>query len=203
MSTAFDVASRNIAAGNSQPGDYEAVRSVLHASVRALGVHDAEEVVQDVMLKFLDPIHAVQLDPMKNPGAYLLTAVRWAAVDQRRREQRERSHVTYDALESDRFAAQGTTSAGSPTLTDDEAADLLVANENADWVRRALAACRQNGDQTAYRVVVAILDEIQTTGDMPSRRAVAAKLGLSHPTVGKALKRFEAYLTDDATDRAR
>jgi hypothetical protein len=38
---------------------------------------------------------------------------------------------------------------------------------------------------------------------MPSQRAVAAKLGLSHPTVGKALKRFEGYLTDDATDRAR
>ena len=130
----------------------------------------------------------------------MLTAVRWAAVDQRRREQRERSHVTYDALESDRFALQGSTSLGSTTLTDDQAAELLVANENADWVRRALAACRENGDQTAYRAVVTILDEIQMTGAMPSQRAVAAKLGVSHPTVGKALKRFEAYLTDDATD---
>ena len=200
MSTAFDVAARNMAAGNTQPGDYEAVRSALYASVRALGVHDAEEVVQDVMLKFLDSNHAVELDPEKNPGAYLLTAVRWAAVDQRRREQRERSHVTYDALESDRFVLQGSTSLGSTTLTDDQAAELLVANENADWVRRALAACRENGDQTAYRAVVTILDEIQMTGAMPSQRAVAAKLGVSHPTVGKALKRFEAYLTDDATD---
>ena len=52
----------------------------------------------------------------------------------------------------------------------------------------------------AYRVVVAILDEIQTTGDVPSQRAVGAKLGLSHPAVGKALKRFETYLTDDARE---
>jgi DNA-binding transcriptional regulator YhcF (GntR family) len=51
--------------------------------------------------------------------------------------------------------------------------------------------------------VVAVLDEIQTTGAMPSQRAMAAKLGVSHPTVGKALKRFEAYLTDDAIGRAR
>jgi DNA-directed RNA polymerase specialized sigma24 family protein len=203
MSTAFDVAARNIAAGHVNAGDYDAVRSVLNASVRALGVHDAEEVVQDVLLKFLDPVHAVELDPEKNPGAYLLTAVRWAAVDQRRKEQRERSHVTYDALDSDRFADRGIASAGSPALSDDEAADLLVANENADWVRRVLAACRQNGDQMAYRVVVAILDEIQTTGAMPSQRAVATKLGLSHPTVGKALRRFETYLADDASDQAR
>ena len=202
MSTAFDVAARNIAAGTAQTGDYDVVRTVLYASVRALGVHDAEEVVQDVMYRFLDPLHADQLDPLKNPGSYLLTAVRWAAVDQRRKEQRDRSLVTYDELESDRFAAHGTTSAGSP-LTDDEAADLLVANENADWVRRTLAACRENDDQTAYRVVVAILDEIQMTGAMPSQRAVAAKLGISHPTVGKALTRFEAYLSHDATDRAR
>jgi DNA-directed RNA polymerase specialized sigma24 family protein len=201
MSNTFGQAAKNIAAGNAQPGDYEVVRSVLHGSVRALGVHDAEEVVQDVMLKFLDPIQTGRLDPERNPGAYMLTAARWAAADQRRRELRERSHVIQSSLEPDDFATLAPPSAAPPTLTDDEAADLLVANENADWVRRALAACRQRGDQTAYRVVVAILDEIQTTGDVPSQRAVGAKLGLSHPAVGKALKRFETYLTDDARER--
>jgi hypothetical protein len=73
-------------------------------------------------------------------------------------------------------------------------------NPSGYLVRIALSTAHEAGDTTLVRVVTYLLDEIEQTGGVPSNRAAAEALGLSHTGVANALRRYRDLI--DHTGRS-
>jgi len=71
---------------------------LLHFARRRVGAQEAEDVVQDAYLHFLQRSSA---EPIENPRAYLFQVTANAAIDQLRRSKVRTSHQTDDAIELD------------------------------------------------------------------------------------------------------
>jgi len=145
---------------------------------------DLDDMVSEVMLRFLRLKEEGRLDASQQPASYLLRLAQWVALDFLRvRARHQRGEVL---LEPDLIL--------EPAGTDDEVAAAIDRAATAHLVRGALERARSAGDVTAFRVATCLLDEAERSGVRPSNRRVAEQLGLSHTGVAKALLRFRSYL---------
>lgn len=145
--------------------------------------HDSEEIATEVILRIFRATQSGRLTLVGDPTAYFIAVARNVVAD-RMRQTAKRREVPFSALESTDWEDSDHNAIGS----------FIEQDAAADVIRRALAAARADGDDTAYRVITFILDETERTGRLPSNRDVARRLGLSHTGVAKALNRFKRAL---------
>jgi len=84
---------------------------LLHFARRRVGTQEAEDVVQDACLHFLQRSSA---EPINNPRAYLFRVTANTAIDQLRRSKTRRSHQTDDDIELN--SLDGARDCGTATL---------------------------------------------------------------------------------------
>lgn len=156
------------------------------ASVRArfprLPARDREEIAADAVSTLFEALTAGR--PIDNPGAWLMGVARNMSID--RTQRLVRTTPTEDVQDD----GEGDTGAAA----------LLDALAQKDWIWSALRLAREEGDTTAFRVVVSWLDINECDGKPPSSRAVGARAEVSHQAVLDALKRFGGYLDRTAED---
>jgi len=191
----FDEAVLRLSHGGNSPSTQE-VQVLLTWLVAVLGRRftvlpetDLEEISLDAIVTFGDAARRGKVDASRNPGGYLLRIALNAAVDRLRRVRRVAPVDPADLV-----------GIADEYLTDDEVVARLDAGADARRVRRALSTAHRAGDTTIVRVVTYLLDEIQQTGKIPSNRAAAQALGLSHTGVANALRRYRDLI--DHTGRS-
>ncbi|MDD7939294.1 sigma factor [Actinomycetospora lutea] len=147
---------------------------------------DARDIAADAVVGVLRKVAEARVDPEQVPG-YLMTAVRHGGIDHIKSARHGREFTVSPEHLPEKFA-------------DAEVVAKLERRATVDLVRSALSAVRRSGDATAFRVATCLLDQIETTGDVPSNRRVAELCGLSHTGVAKALERFRAHLRESSGD---
>jgi hypothetical protein len=156
------------------------------ASVRArfprLPARDREEIAADAISTLFEALTAGRT--IDNPGAWLLGVARNMAIDST--QSLLRATPTEDVQDDGE--------------TETNAAALLEALGQNDWIWSALRLAREEGDTTVFRVVVSWLDINECDGKPPSSRAVGDRAEVSHQGVLDALKRFGRYLDRTAED---
>jgi DNA-directed RNA polymerase specialized sigma24 family protein len=168
-----------------QPDD-DALRATLSGLTRFVrrafpGV-DADDVVQMVMIRLWALGGGLERRQIDSPWGYLVGACRYAALDVLKARKRladvhnQLSTSQPDALDADAIAA------------------LLDRDATHDQVSRAFRAAIAAGDDATVPVITVWLDLADELGRAPSLREVEPVAGVSHVTVGAALKRFRAYL---------
>jgi DNA-directed RNA polymerase specialized sigma24 family protein len=89
----------------------------------------------------------------------------------------------------------------APMMSDEAAAAAFSGSATSMDIKRFMRQLADEGDQSAYKVLSYLLDEIQQTGRTPTSREIGAKVGLSHTGVAKALQRirtrFQSFYNDD------
>jgi DNA-directed RNA polymerase specialized sigma24 family protein len=89
----------------------------------------------------------------------------------------------------------------APIMSDDAAAAAFDSSATASDIKLFMRQLADDGDESAYKVLSCLLDEIQLTGRAATSREIGAKVGLSHTGVAKALQRirsrFQAFYIDD------
>lgn len=169
----------------------EQYTSVLAFTRRVVGRYvppeELDDLVGEVMLRWLAAVRAGRIDLLDRPAGYLVTIARNAAIDSLR-SNRRRTLADAASLSPDLEEL------ASHAVSEDDVAMIVEHRATAASVRHALSACRRSGDTTAYRVAIHLLDHAERTGSLPSARETGAALGLSHTGVAKALKRLRPYL---------
>jgi DNA-directed RNA polymerase specialized sigma24 family protein len=89
----------------------------------------------------------------------------------------------------------------APIMSDDAAAAAFNGSATSIDIKLFMRQLADDDDESAYKVLSYLLDEIQQTGRTPTSREIGAKVGLSHTGVAKALQRirsrFLAFYIDD------
>jgi DNA-directed RNA polymerase specialized sigma24 family protein len=192
---AFDEAVLKLVHGESSPSTQEVqalltwLAAVLRRRFTDLPETDLEEISLDAIVKFEDGARKGKVDASRNPSGYLVRIALNAAVDRLRKVRRVALVDPADLV-----------GMAGDYVTDDEIVARLDARADARLVRRALSTAHKAGDTTLVRVVTHLLDEIQQTGEIPSNRAAAEALGLSHTGVANALRRYRDLI--DHTGRS-
>ncbi|GAA4713439.1 hypothetical protein GCM10023215_65500 [Pseudonocardia yuanmonensis] len=149
---------------------------VLQAALTTgLSRHDAEEVLQQTFTKLVTNSHQIE-DPSRL-RSWLVTTVRREAWDLRRRQGRE---LLVDAE---------TIELASPP-SDESVATAFDRRATAAEVRRIMARLASSKDETAFKVLTYLLDELEKGGSYPSQREIGEAVGISHAAVAKALARI-------------
>ena len=143
-----------------------------------LPASDAAEIASESLARLLVVNQEGRLDPARSPAPYLTRIAHNLAVSAMRRPT-----ATNAELDEAQHA-----------LADDEIAALLDARASSEMIRGALVQAVRVGDHVLVRVVRVWLELAESQGSAPASREVAERLGLSHTTVGEALKRLEKYL---------
>jgi len=147
-----------------------------------------EDIATDAIARVLTGARTGSIKPDGNPGGYLIRTAQNLAIDRMRATQRE------ELVEPSRMPERISDDAAAAAIESAAVADVGVAAGPADEIRRGLAKAAARGDDTACRVVAYLLDEVQTTGQMPTNREAGEELDLSHTAVSDALRRFRSYL---------
>jgi DNA-directed RNA polymerase specialized sigma24 family protein len=156
-----------------------AVEEVLTLWLRRRGLTDQEreEVVNDAVMRLIDMAGRGRLDPGRPAGALLRVIADHLAIDALRRRART-SGTPFDE------AVHG-------GAVDDESLSALLDRSAASAdVRRALRACADEGRHELVRVITNWIALAAATGDAPTTREVAERVGVSHMTVQRALTAF-------------
>ncbi len=151
---------------------------------------DIEDISSEVMIRLIKLQQANQLDPARQPAAYLGNLIKWVALD----------HIKAHARGVRKNDLEATLQITDQALADDQVAGVINQSATASIVRSAMAITRGRGDHTAFRVVTAFLDLAHQTGERPTNRALAAHLHLSHTGVANALDRFAKDLQEALPD---
>jgi RNA polymerase sigma factor (sigma-70 family) len=159
-----------------------AIMSILRLwlSRRGLNDVDREEVCSDAVLRLIDVARGGGLDPTKPPGAWLRVVADHLAIDALRRGR----HA--DTFDESRHGLGG---------EDQRLAALLDRAAAEGEVRRATRDAAQAGQQEVVSVVTTWLALTRANGQEASSREVADRLGISHMTVQRALKKFAQRLS--------
>lgn len=147
---------------------------------------DFDELVDSVTIAILDACLSGRVDLKGNPKSYVLTLAKWRALDYLRVRSREDKYTVYIDLD--------TADLPQHLLVDDSLSRQFESLATAALVERALRLARASGDETAYKVAVQALNDIERSGAMPTLRELGKSLGVSHTTARKALKRFRHFL---------
>ncbi|MDX5970198.1 sigma factor [Rhodococcus opacus] len=146
---------------------------------------EAQEITQDVLLRYLKLRDANKLDPDGNPYGYLQSIIRTTVIDRHRRDSRLARYE--ETLDPARL---------SFVLGDRNIDDPFHDSGTIHLVQAALSRAVEAKDYTAFRVAVCFLDKSESDGRTPSNRAIADELQVSHTGVAKALKRFRDYVIE-------
>jgi len=141
---------------------------------------DIEDISSEVMIRLIRLQKTNQLDPARQPAAYLGNLIKWVALD----------HIKVHARGVRNADLEASLQITDQALADDQVAGVINQSATASIVRSAMAITRGRGDHTAFRVVTAFLDLAHQTGERPTNRALATHLQLSHTGVANALERF-------------
>jgi len=137
---------------------------------------DANDVGQSVWLRLVEHLPAIR-EPSALPG--------WLATTTARECLRVLRTSDHELSTLEDF-----------TLSDAEAVATINSVATVTDVRRILHALAKSQDETLFRIVTHMLNQIQTTGEVPSSRQIAGACGLSHTGVAKALTRLQPYFAD-------
>lgn len=151
---------------------------------------DIEDISSEVMIRLIKLQQTNQLNPARQPAAYLGNLIKWVALD----------HIKAHARGVRNSDREATLQITDQTLADDQVAGVINQSATASIIRSAMAITRGRGDHTAFRVVTAFLDLAQQTGQRPTNRTLATRLHLSHTGVANALERFATDLKKAQTD---
>jgi hypothetical protein len=154
---------------------------------------DIEDISSEVMIRLIKLQQTKQLDPARQPAAYLGNLIKWVALD----------HIKAHARGVRNNDVEATLQITEHALADDQVAGVINQSATASVVRTAMAITRGRGDHTAFRVITAFLDLAHQTGERPTNRALAAQLKLSHTGVANALERFAKDLKKAQTDNGQ
>ena len=142
---------------------------------------DAEDVLQATFIKLV-----TNADQIKDP-----TAVKsWLVTTARREAWRLRGEVREFPLLADVSADIGS------LPSDDSVAAAFDKEATAAEVRRIMGRLASSKDETAFKVLTFILDELEKGGSYPSQRAIGEAVGISHAAVAKALNRIKPQFRD-------
>jgi RNA polymerase sigma factor (sigma-70 family) len=141
---------------------------------------DADEIVQEVIVRLIERRQNVAPSKIENPSGYLLAMTRNAAIDAIRAGSRRRQPQLDHP--SDQFSSE------------DEIAGLIDRDATHAALLAALRIHIHAGDTLVVPIVTAWLDTAEELGHAPSTREVAARAGVSHTSVAQALVRFRATL---------
>lgn len=148
---------------------------------RGLTPEELEEVCADAAMRLLGVIRDGSLDLDRPAGAWLRVVADHLAYDALRRRRRSAGLTLYDEAHVD-------------TREEDRLASLLDSTSAAVDVRRALRAAAAADDHEVVRVVASWLALARADGEAPSTRQVGERLGISHMTVQRALRKFGQWL---------
>lgn len=141
---------------------------------------DGEEVASDVLSElFLRPPTSVE-----EPTAYLLWKTRNRAYDRLRSRRRNDGPFDVADLYLDLYSAD-----------EDSALRTISEGATAAEVEDAIRAASAMGDQKLPRVAYAWITLANLhPGTAPKDREIARIVGMTHPTVGKALERLRSHV---------
>ncbi len=148
---------------------------------RGLSPADLDDVCAEAVLRLVRVAKAGELDPERPPGAWLRVVADHLALDVLRRNKRRSGGELSEALSDPRAG--------------DRLAALLDSSAAATDVERALRLSGDANDHEAVRAVASWLSLAEADGEAPSTRQVGERLGVSHMTVQRALRRFGERLS--------
>lgn len=146
---------------------------------------DTEAIAQEAVMRVFDRMRAHAEADVQYPARLLRVIAHRLAVDQIRSGWvRQTELVPTDVLDQ--------------SSDDDAVAALLSREATAQLVDCAMRRAAQQDDHMVVRSVAVWLDLAERSGAAPTTRQVAARAGISHTSVGRALARFRAYLDEQA-----
>jgi RNA polymerase sigma factor (sigma-70 family) len=148
---------------------------------RGLSVQDREDVCSEALGRLVKALREEELDPARPPGAWLRVVADHLALDVLRRE-------------SIRTGAPFDERTHAPRGEDDRLAALLDREASHEAVDRVLQQAAAEGKTTLVNVVTIWRGLARMNDEAPSNHEVAARLGVSHPTVGRALANMREML---------
>lgn len=147
---------------------------------RRLDPRDVEEVSSEAIARLVDVAERDALDPSRPPGAWLRVVADHLAIDVLRRTSRSVS-VAFD---DERYEP----------AADDEIVTLLDRRSAESDIRQALKDAGDAGEMGVVNVVATWVGLTKANGGEANSREVAARLGVSHTTVQRALRSFAQRL---------
>jgi RNA polymerase sigma factor (sigma-70 family) len=149
-------------------------------SRRGLSPEELDEVCSDAVLRLIDAARAGGLDPARPPGAWLRVVADHLAIDALRRRPRSAT-VAFDER---RHSLAG----------QDERITALLEREAArEEYRAAMRSAARAGQHELVHVISTWMWLADVNGVEPSSRDVAARLGVSHTHVQRALRSFREH----------
>jgi RNA polymerase sigma factor (sigma-70 family) len=148
---------------------------------RGLTTQDREDVCSEALGRLIKAVREGELDRERPPGAWLRVVADHLALDVLRRE-RIRAGTPFDEQ------------AHAPRSEDDRLAALLEREASRSDVDRALEQAAKEGRTIVVNVITTWRGLERMNHEPPSNREVADRLGVSHPTVGRALAAFGKLL---------
>jgi RNA polymerase sigma factor (sigma-70 family) len=149
---------------------------------RGLSPEDLDEVSSDAVMRLLRVARDGSLDPKRPAGAWLRVVADHLAFDALRRQRRSAGLTLFEEAHVD-------------LRQEDQLAAFVDRTAAAADVRRAMRAAAEAGEHDVVRVVSSWLALANADGGAPSTRQVAARLGISHMTVQRALQKFGRWLS--------
>lgn len=160
------------------------IRNYIIHHMQGVSPHEVDDILSEVLEKLVRLAREDKI-PSYTSDAYFLIIARRVAIDRFRRPQ---------------FDVNWSGDSELLTLADEGVAANFDAIATAESIRWALGKALEANDTTACQVVTVALNETQQFGEVPSHRAIASQLGISHTAVAKALSRFRAILMEGERD---
>lgn len=151
---------------------------------------DAADTIDAAIERFIRS-RSRQEPPQLNPEealGYLMRSIKNAQIDKFRGSREAPSSLDLSA------ADDRSNESGVEMTTDGGIMSLLDRAATLQELRTVLANLIDRGDVAAARTIFVWLDVAADTGRAPSARQVAAVMGVTHPTVMRALARFKDEL---------
>jgi DNA-directed RNA polymerase specialized sigma24 family protein len=163
----------------------EQLRAAIHRAYFNLDPAMTHDVAVDALIRARRAASNGTLDMNGNLAGYLVRAAKNGVIDILRTQWARNAPVSVDASVMENVA-----------LSDDDVARLVERRATVEMFAVVLQRARHAGDVTVFRLVTYLLDQADQTGQVPSNRAAAAALGLSHTGVAKALARVRELLSE-------
>jgi DNA-directed RNA polymerase specialized sigma24 family protein len=144
----------------------------------------ADDIVQDTMHQLMRSGERLVPADVRDAWAYVRTVADRQRIDAHRRNARQLPPLVDLNAESIR----------------DGIARFLDEHASKQTVIEAMARHRHLGQTLTLRVITVWIDLAEETGKRPSNRAVAERLGITHPTVKAHLDDFKDTLRALAAD---
>lgn len=162
----------------------QAVLDVLRVwlAKRSLTNEDREEVSADAVFRLLRVARDGTLDPARPAGAWLRVVADHLALDALRRQRRVPELELFEEIHSD-------------VREEERLVAFLESTAAESDVRDAMRAAAAAGEHEVVRVIASWLALARANGEAPSTRELGERLGLSHMSVQRTLRKFKGWLS--------